>query len=72
MGVIGTPEGKEQFEKWASRFSGAIDVDPGISSSIMFPRFETVFRMSWDATARVALTINPKELDRTIRNTDPH
>jgi len=71
-GVIGTPEGIEQFKAWAARLGGAIDADPTVSSSVMFPGFETVFRTQWNATPRVALEIDPSELDRTIRNTDPY
>jgi len=70
-GVIGTPEGIAQFRQWAKKLGGVIGADPAIASSVMFPGFETIFRTPWSAEPRVRLEIDPVELNRTIRNTDP-
>ena len=69
-GVIGTSEGIQQFKNWAMQMRGVIDADPKISSSVMFPGFETVFRTPWSVTPRVTLEVDPDELSRTILNTD--
>lgn len=71
-GVIGTPEGIEQFKVWAQKIASAVDADPNIGSSIMFPGFETVFRTEWKADPRVTIPVDADRLDRTIRNTDAH
>ncbi|WP_459034717.1 argonaute/piwi family protein [Roseivivax sp. CAU 1761] len=71
-GVIGTPEGIAQFKAWAGKIAGAIEADPKVGSSVMFPGFETVFRTEWRTEPRVALPLDAAELDRTIRNTDAH
>ena len=71
-GVIGTPEGIERFEKWARRLRGPIAPDPNVSSSVMFPGFETLYRVEWPEAPRVKIRVDAAELERTIRITDPH
>lgn len=72
FGVIGTPEGIRQFEKWAARLHGPMAADPRTTSSVMFPGFETVFRMPWNSIPRVRIEVDKPQLDRTVKLTDPH
>lgn len=71
-GVIGTQEGINQFEAWATRLSKVIDADPKIKSSVMFPGFETVFRTPWETKPRAKIEIDPEVLNITVKNTDAH
>lgn len=71
-GVIGTEEGIKRFERWAGKLSGPIAADSEVASSVMFPGFETVFRMPWTQTPRVRITVDQAQLSQTVRNTDPH
>lgn len=71
-GVIGTEDGIRRFEAWAQKLCGPVAADPAVKSSIMFPGFETIFRMPWTPSPRVCITVDHKHLNATIRNTDPH
>ncbi len=71
-GVIGTPDGIRQFQNWAERLQGAIPAAAGVTSSVMFPGFEAVFRTEWPAKPRVTLTVDPAELEAKVRLTDAH
>ncbi|MBZ0262669.1 MAG: hypothetical protein K8F90_18960, partial [Hyphomicrobiales bacterium] len=71
-GVVGTQEGIRQFEAWSQRLERPVLADPAIGSSITFPGFETVFRTPWSPKPRVTLTVDPDELDKKVRLTDPH
>lgn len=71
-GVIGTPEGIRQFENWAARLNSPIPADPNVTSSILYPGFESVFRTPWTPTPRIKIVVDSDELDRAVRLTDPH
>lgn len=71
-GVIGTPSSIQRFEVWAKNLSKPIAADPKVGSSILFPGFETVFRMPWHAQPRVRIVVDEEALARTIHNTDPY
>ena len=71
-GVIGTPEGIARFEAWAEKLQGPIAADPNVTSSVIFPGFETVFRAPWNPKPRVSITVDSAELARTVRITDAH
>src|SRR5271169_5585874 len=71
-GLVGTSEGMRHFEAWAAKLQSVIAADPKVSSSVMFPGFETVFRTSWPTKPRVCLEVNTSELARTVKLTDPH
>lgn len=71
-GVIGTEDGIRRFEAWALKLRSPVAADPAVTSSVMFPGFETIFRMPWTPTPRVRITVDQARLDATVRNTDPH
>jgi hypothetical protein len=71
-GVIGTSEGIRQFEAWVARIQKGIPADAGVSSSVMFPGFEAIFRAPLPAKARVKLSVDPAVLDTTVKLSDPH
>ncbi|MBF6570962.1 MAG: hypothetical protein IVW54_19020 [Candidatus Binataceae bacterium] len=71
-GLIGTSEGICQFEAWAAKLQSVILADPKVTSSVMFPGFETVFRTLWPTKPRVRLEVNGSALARTVKLTDPH
>jgi hypothetical protein len=71
-GLIGTSEGICQFEAWAAKLQSVIPADPKVTSSVMFPGFETVFRTPWPTKPRVRLEVNGSALARTVKLTDPH
>src|ERR1700749_4125420 len=55
FGVIGTAEGIRQLEAWAAKLQRPVPADPNVSSSVMFPGFETVFRAGWNPEPRVKI-----------------
>jgi hypothetical protein len=71
-GVIGTAEGIRQFRAWSARLRQPIPADEQVSSSVLFPGFETVFRTSWDPSPRVVLEVDPNELDTKVKSIDPY
>lgn len=71
-GVIGLPEGIRQFEAWARRLKQPIPANEDVTSSVMFPGYETAFRTPWDPEPRVRITIDPEELESKVKITDAH
>ncbi|HEX8364566.1 MAG TPA: hypothetical protein VF603_04695 [Allosphingosinicella sp.] len=71
-GVIGTETGIRQFETWAKKIRRAIPADPAVTSSVLFPGFETVFRHEWSVTPRVKIVVDAETLSTTVKLTDPH
>src|SRR5690348_12378411 len=58
-GMIGTPESLRQFESWIAKIRRGIPANEKVTSSVMFPGFEAVFRASLPAKARAQLPIDP-------------
>ncbi|WP_156465037.1 hypothetical protein [Mesorhizobium sp. Root552] len=71
-GVIGTPEGIQQFESWCAKIQKTVPRDEKVGSSVTFPGFETVFRWPWPSAPRVKLEVHPDKLARTVKLSDPH
>lgn len=71
-GIIGTLDGIRRFEAWAQELQAPIAADPAVTSSVMFPGFETVFRTPWNPEPRVRIEIDPNQLTRTVKITDAH
>jgi len=71
-GVIGLPKSTERFERWSDQLTGAIPAEENVTSSVMFPGFEPLFRTPWPGSARVTLRVDESRLADTLRNTDSH
>ena len=71
-GVVGTAEGIRQLKAWACALRRAVPADEKISSSVMFPGFEAVFRSQWSGEPRVAIEVDAALLDSKVMLTDAH
>ena len=47
VGVVGTPEGIELFQRWSDRFNTFRRAPAGAKNSLPFPGFEAVFGAKW-------------------------
>ena len=74
VGVIGTAEGIERYERWVRSIGATIDApEKGRQENkMMWPGFEAVFGIPWPGKPYTSCLINGDELSRRIRIENRH
>ena len=74
VGVIGTAEGIERYERWVRSIGATIDApEKGRQENkMMWPGFEAVFGIPWPGKPYTSCMINGDELSRRIRIENRH
>lgn len=73
IGVIGTPQGIEQFSLWTEKVTAYIPAaTPEAAHHFAFPGFESIFRARWSRTPVIEIPVSAAEISRRIRISDRH
>jgi len=71
-GVIGTADGRRRFRNWVDRVQSFITNEPSRIGRPPFPGFEAAFHIPWNPDPAIELNVDPAEINRRVRISDPH
>ena len=71
-GLVGTPSGCKAFSAFSERWQLPINSPDASKLWPMFPGFESVFKAQWPNTPTLMRDLDPSEIDKTARDSDPY